>query len=313
MAHIVYPEGVPTELKLMKAVNKKHTDDGDESPLDVFLTQNGIDLDKGVLNGAIAETYDNSRILLNSQSGNYNQLRDLHFYPVISRLKGEVQYLKSIYQNNPKELVNWGINIEGEAKVVYPVAFGESCTTATTFFTKHLSFTAGTSPLDAYVAQNHIDVLADKTSIATAITFHDKAVVAAGQAESLVQQRNILWDPYVKHLKGIGNYLMNFYSDNTKGVTNYGYIVDNSIPKPKVVNTKIKLLDKITLKGIVIGGTITNNGTEDIHIYKGKTTTGNPIILKPGEKHGVAKGFSTVTISNPSLLTAAVISALRVK
>ena len=71
--------------------------------------------------------------------------------------------------------------------------------------------------------------------------------------------------------------------------------------------------DKITLKGIVIGGTITNNGTEDIHLYKGKTTTGNPIILKPGEKHGVTKGFSIITISNPSLLLVAKVSALRSK
>jgi len=148
-------------------------------------------------------------------------------------------------------------------------------------------------------------------TIAKAVDFHDKAVVAIGQAESLTQQRNMMWNPSVTHLKGIGNFLMNFYGENTKGTSNYGYVVDNSVAKPKVVNTKIKLQDKITLKGIVIGGTIINNGTEDIHIYKGKTTTGNPIILKPGEKHGVAKGFSIVTISNPSLLTAAKVSALR--
>ena len=313
MARIVFPEGVTPEVKLLKAVVKKHTDDGDASPIKDYLDQNEVSLDKALLFAAQAENIEATRVLLNSQSGNFIQLRDLSFHPLLSRFKGEVQCLKSIYQNNPKELVNWGINIEGDAKVVYPVGFGELCTTMTSFITKHLGFAAGSSPLDAYMAQHHIDVAADKTSISTAISFHDKAVAAAGQAENLTQQRNILWNPTVTQLKGIGNFLMNFYGENTKGTGNYGYVVDNSTPKPKVVNSTIKLLDKITLKGIVIGGTITNNGTEDIHLYKGKTTTGNPIILKPGEKHGVAKGFSTITISNPSLLTTAKISALRSK
>jgi len=313
MAHIVLPDGVTSELKLLKAVNKKHTDDGASSPLNVYLTQNEIDLDKAELDGAMAETMDTSRIFLNSQGRNYYQLRDINFHPVISRLKAEVQHLKGIYHNNPKELVNWGINIEGDAKVTYPSGFGDLCTTAILFFTKHLSFAAGKSPLNDYLLQHHIDVAADKATIATAIDFHDKAVVAIGQAESLTQQRNILWAHSVSHLKGIGNFLMKFYGENTKGVVNYGFVVDNSVSKAKIVKTKIKLLDKITLKGVVIGGTITNIGAEDVHLYKGITTTGNPIILKPGEKHGVAKGFSIVTISNPSLLTMAKVSALRIK
>ena len=313
MPHVVLPDGVAAELKLLKEVNKKHTDDGASSPLTVYLTQNNIDLNKAELNGAKAETMDTSRIFLNNQGKNYYQLRDINFHPVISRLKAEVQYLKGIYHNNPKELVNWGINIEGDTKVNYPSVFGELCITANLFFTKHLSFAAGKSPINDYLLQHHIDVAADKASIATAIAFHNKAVLAIGQAESLIQQRNILWNPSVSYIKGIGNFLMKFYGKNTKGVVNYGYVVDSSVSKAKIVKTKIKLLDKITLKGVVIGGNITNIGAEDVHLYKGKTTTGIPIILKPGEKHGVGKGFSIVTISNPSLLTVANISALRIK
>lgn len=311
MAHIVYPDGLLAEQKLLKAINAKHKDDADASVLTVFLTQNGIDLDKGELIAAQAVTIETSRVLLYNQSGNYNQLRDLSYLPVISRMKGEVQYLKSIYKTNPKELVNWNINIEGNAKVVYPVGLSELWATAIGFFTKHLSFPAGKSPLEAYLIQNNIDIAADKTAIETALVYNDKALNAAGLAESLTQQRNILWSPYVKHLRGIGDYLMNFYAANTKGVTNYGYIVDNSVPKAKLVTSKIMVLEKTTLKGLVLGGTVTNNGADDVHLYKGKTTSGNPIIIKAGEKFTIPKGYSTVTISNPSADNKAVITALR--
>ena len=67
MPHVVLPEGVTAELKLLKEVNKKHTDDGASSPLRVYLAQNEIDLDKSELYGAMAETMDNSSIFLNGQ------------------------------------------------------------------------------------------------------------------------------------------------------------------------------------------------------------------------------------------------------
>ena len=312
MAHIVYPDGLSAEQKLLKAINAKHKDDADASVLKLYLTQNGIDLDKGELIAAQAVTIETSRVLLHNQSGNYNQLRDLSYLPVISRMKGEVQYLKSIYKTNPKELVNWSINVEGTAKVVYPVGFADLCATATSFFAKHLSYPAGKSPLEAYLIQNNIDINADNTAIALAIDYNDKAVNAAAQAESLTQQRNIMWNPYIKHIKGIGDFLMNFYGANTKGVSNYGYIVDNSVAKAKMVTSKIMVLAKTTLKGLVLGGTVTNNGVEDAHLYKGKTTSGNPIIIKPGEKYTIPKGYSIVTISNPSANNKAVISALRI-
>ena len=127
MAHIVFPDGLTAEQKLIIAINTKHTADGNASVLKVYLTQNGIDLDKAELIATQVVSIEASRVLLHNQSGNYTQLRDLSYLPVISRLKAEVQYLKSIYKTNPKELVNWSINVEGTAKVVYPVGFADLC------------------------------------------------------------------------------------------------------------------------------------------------------------------------------------------
>ena len=311
MAHLVFPDGLTAEQNLLIAVNTKHTTDGDKSILTVYLTQNGIDLDKAELIATQVVSMDATRGLMHNQSCNYTQLRDLSFDPVISRMKGEVQYLKSIYKTNPKELVNWNINVEGTGKIVYPAHFEDLNATAAGFFAKHLSYPAGTSPLTAYLIQNSIDLVADNAALATATLYHDKSKGAAATAESLTQQRNILWHPYVGHLKGIGNYLLKYYGANTKGPGDYGYIVDNSVAKPKMVVSKIMILSKITLKGLVLGGTVTNNGLEDAHLYKGKTTTGNPIIILPGAKYTIPKGYSVITISNPSATNQSVIKALR--
>lgn len=50
-----------------------------------------------------------------------------------------------------------------------------------------------------------------------------------------------------------------------------------------------------------------NDGPTDVHIYKGKTTTGNPIILHPGDTWGVPKKYSIITISNPSATETAIV------
>jgi len=82
--------------------------------------------------------------------------------------------------------------------------------------------------------------------------------------------------------------------------------------KAKVMTSTIKLQDKLTLKGIIIGSTIENLGAEAVHLYKGKTTTGNPIIIPAGGKFGVPKGHSIITVSNPSLLNSVKVSTLRI-
>ena len=312
MARLIFPEGISAEKNLLTSVNAKHIADGTTSAIEVYLKENGIDLVQAMLDANTAETMDNSRSLLHKQSANNVQLRDLQLSPVVSRLKGMVQYLKSINPANAKDLGNWGITVEATNKVVYPITFDGITKTAIDFYTKHKSFAVGKSPLLAYLAQNKIDIATDEAAIDTAITYNDLANTTALQAENITEQRNLLWVPIVGHLKGIGNYLMKFYGENQKGCGDYGYMVDNSVPKPKIVKSTIKLLDKITLKGLVIGGSITNNGSDDIHLYKGMNTTGNPIIIKPGEIYGVAKGYSAVTISNPSLLNAAKLSALRI-
>ena len=61
---------------------------------------------------------------------------------------------------------------------------------------------------------------------------------------------------------------------------------------------------------IHLGSTLTNTGKPDLHVYKGKTTTGTPSIIHAGEQLGMQKGFSTITVVNPSLVETAVFTAM---
>ena len=311
MPHIIFPTGVYNVKQLLISVNKKHTDDGNSSVLNVYLKTNSIDLNEDELTTNQAETIDNTRMFLYKQGRNYIELRDLDINYVITNLREEVQYLKSIYKDNPKELGNWGIMVEGTNKIVYPSSFEGITTTIKTFLAKHNDFPVGTSPLTDFLVKNNINVSADTLSVSNAIDNNKKASIAIAASENATQQRDLLLQTCITNLKGIGHYLMNLYVNNQKGIGEYGYTIDNSEMKPKIVQTSIKLQSKTTIKGVLIGSTITNIGTEDVHIYKGVATIGNPIIIHPKGQFGVVKGYSTITISNPSLLNTAIVSVLR--
>ena len=119
------------------------------------------------------------------------------------------------------------------------------------------------------------------------------------------------WQPIEKQLKDIGQYLLTVFTKTPRKASDWGFAIDESPTAAKIVNTKIKLGDKTTLKGVVIGGTLKNNGSTDLHIYKGSSTTGNPIIIHAGESFGIQKGYSIITVSNPDITATAKLSVLR--
>ena len=311
MARIIYPEDFISQKTLLENIKAKDTADGANSLLKPYLTQKSIDLAKQITAGNNAKTFDDSRLVLFKQSTNYTQLRDLTFAPIVERLKGEVQFLKGLFKPNINALGDWNIEVINNSKINYPSSFDELSIVANNFFIKHLSFAAGTSPLQPYITKNKIDVTADKANVATAQGYAASAITSGKSSENATQQRDLLWQPVDAILHGIGDYLINLYASNSKGLGDWGFVVDNSVAKAKSVTTKLKLTEKIIVKGIVIGSTLKNTGTVDIHIYKGSSTTGNPIIIHAGESYGIAKGFSTITISNPNELVGAELTTLR--
>lgn len=310
MARLIIPEDFTSQLTLLLNIKAKNDADGIASPLTAFLNQQEIVLTDDVTAGNTAKTHETSRAILSKQSENYRQLRDNRFNAVWPHITGGVQFLKQFYKGNTKELGNWGIPITDSGKVNYPPAFIDRVNIFVAFVTKTSSYPAGESPLQPYLTQQGINLLADAGFVELAGTNNTAFTNAAQQSENETELRNQLWNPVLAHIRDIGNFLMKLYTDNPRALGLWGFVVDSSPQKPKLRTSKIKPAETAVLNGLVIGGTLTNIGLGDIHLYRGKTTAGTPIIIHAGEQFGIIKGYSVITVINPSTLIEAKISVL---
>jgi hypothetical protein len=302
MSRIVYPANFIGQRTLLNNISTKHDADKTNSDIIPLLAQKNIDLLKDQQAATDAQLQEDTRLLLTKQSQNYCQLRDLQFDPVFSRFKTCVQYLKTFFKPNFKELGNWKIAIDNNGKISYPTDVKECIELFTAFKEVHDTFDKGTSPLQPFLKQNEIDLDADATTMASALLNHNKFTQAAKDAETATEKRDLLWNPAEQHLHEIGDYLKKLYLDNTKAMGLWGFVVDDNPKAPKERKSTLKIGQKVTITSVVIGGTLTNMGTGDIHVYKGKSTTGNPTIVHAGEAMGMVKGYSNITVSNPSTL-----------
>ena len=308
MARIIYPTIVTAIANLLKAVFTKNV--ANETVLKTFLNQQEIDLNEDTEKMNVAVQHDNSRVLLTRQSENARQLRDIKFAPVFNRVKGIVQFLKSFYKPNFKALGEWGITVLDSGKIVYPTDIDMQLNLFVKIKAKSDSYTPETNPLTNYLTANGIDLIKDSALVTVARENNDKFNDYAKKAEIETADRDLLLQPITNHLRMIGDYLKNMYKDNPKELGLWGYVVDNNTAAPKNRTTKLIPGEKITIKSAVIGGNIANIGKVDIHVYKGTSTTGTPIIVHPSEKIAILKGYSTITIVNVSLEQGASFTAL---
>lgn len=299
MARLIFPSGFAQQKDLSAAITAKHLADDTKSVLTAFFTEQGIDPTTFATKAAEAQTHESARALLFGQSKQATELRDLKLQQPIVNLKNAVQFLKKLYGDKPQKLSDWGVTITGDSKVSYPVAIDELAKLAIAFATKHLSYNAGSSPLEPFAVANEIDFANDKLALQAAQAADAEAKIKAEQSAKETQLRDAAWATTEKQLNAIGQYLMNLYFKTPRKAISWGFAIDDSNTTAKEIKTNIKLGDKSTLKGVLIGSTLKNTGNVDLHVYKGKSNIGDPIVVKPGESLGIQKGFSTITISNP--------------
>jgi len=310
MSRIMYPEDFASQRKLFKDIKAKDTADGVASPIRPYLTQQGIDLVTDAADGDAADLREQARALLSRQSENFRQMRDLKFSPVFKRLKGEVQYLKGFYKPNVSELGNWGITVDSGDRINYPPEFLARHTVFTTFKAKHDSFPVGTSPLEPYLVQHTISMANDAADAAAALTSNNSFLQTDADAEDARQDRDNLWQPVMAHVRGIGDFLKKLYKDNAKQLGYWGYVVDES-PRPPMLRTVSVLpAAQKVVTSVIIGGTLTNISAVDVQVYRGKSIKGIPSIVHPGEMLGMIRGYSTITVVDPSTTEKAKITVL---
>ena len=306
MSRLIFPNDFNSQVSLLTAVDAKNTADGASSPLKHYLTQHNINLTALAAATTTATAHDVSRITLVKQANNYRQLRDMKFEPVFTNIKKEVQFLKSLFGSNFSELGAWGVPIDANGKITYPTSFTDRKNLFGAFYAKHSSYTTGESPLQVFLSQQNIDMAVDATAVQDATGYDSSYSTATKQAVNETQMRDLIWQPIAKNLRGIGDFLKNLYVNNDRQLGLWGFKVDNSIVKPAIRTTKLKLGEQKTVNSIVLGTTLNNIGTVDIIVYKGKVMNGTSAVVKPGEKIGMEKGWSAITVVNTSKLETAV-------
>ena len=297
MSHKELPTTFLGQKLLHKDIKKKVDFDAAGGELVTFLSEHGIVLaDDKVLVDAAALKYT-SFLAFKKQSEKLCTQRDKLFNPIIKIVTGLVQVLKGYYQPEYKKMGDWGVEVTDGGKVTI-------ATDPALFLTFLIAFKAendtyiGTniSPLAAYITKNGIDLAKCVTDTTAAVVFHDDYKTAKSNSEDAHQIMETKSAKPFGNLTVITNYLMKLYVGNEKGLSVYGIKTVNAPKVDKVKNMKL-VLGQIKLNSKAkVGSMFFNNGTVDLQIYKGKTATGDFIILAAGAKLLVPKGYSAFSV-----------------
>jgi len=310
MSKIIFTTNFTVQSTNFGVMKTKNTHDGMSSVLKKFLLDNDIDLTADAAAEVNAQLHESNRQYILSIMGSQRRLVENNILVPWSVMLDAAQFLKLHYKDNVKSLAIWGITISTTGKITYPNDEGEKLQLVDKFWSYQGSLTVGTSPLDPFIATNEIDFPKIIANIANAKTNYAALVQNIITEQQETGERDRIWAPVWKNTKSIGSYLMKLYVNNAKMVCNWGYNVVDAGSKQVLRTSKLKLGSKISVGNNVLGSTMSNLGTTDLHIYKGKTTKGTPIILKAGEHLGLVKGFSTITVVNPSVLVAGKFSTM---
>ncbi len=306
MAHKELPTTFLGLKLLHKGIKKKVDFDAESGELVAYLDEQKIDLaDEKVLIDAAALKY-NSFLAYKKDSEKKCAQRDKLFNPVIKIVTGLVQVLKGYYQPEYKKMGDWDVEVTDGGKVTI-------ATDPELFLTFLIAFKAendtyeglNISPLASYITKNEIDLDQCITDTTAALVFNDDYKTAKSNSEAAHQVMLTKSAMPFANLTLITNFLMKLYVGNEKGLSVYGLKTVNAAKVVKVKDIKLALgQSKLKIK-TKIGSMFFNTGTEDLHIYKGSTITGEFIILAAGAKLLVPKGYSKFSVYNPSNNTSA--------
>ncbi len=308
MAQIDFPNDFLSQTTLLNDVITKNSSPGFKSPLNAWLKKKEMDLTAYATAGGKAQACDKQRLSYESVSQQNTQDRDKLFGDVFQFVMKGAQSLKKWYKPTYALLKDWGIPITASGRIDYPSSFEERSAIATTFFEKYDSDTEEENPLAAFVSENEIDVPSLEKDLQDAIKMNASAKTNAKLAENATAQRNEYWDDVAAALWEVGDYLKSIYVKNPRMLGEWGYTIDESEGKVKLKRSKLRIGETKVLTGVKIGSILTVTGKGGIILYRGGKATGAAYPLQAGEKMGMVKGFSTVTIMNPSTLETTEIS-----
>ena len=302
MAHILYSTEYERNRDLFYNIKKKHDLDAaspDGSVLQTFLDDQAIILadDKTIIDAS-----DASHILFTKfekDSEKFNEQRRKLFGKPLSNVRECAQNLKSIKRGKVHELGDWGLTIVGDNAIDYPSEFEEIKEVVKTFINKHLSFPAGSSPIQTFL-DNHpdIDLTADLADVALAEAAQDNFKAANASKEIHREQRDTKWELVEPHVEGIGQNLMSIFDKTPKKLGDWGFTVDMSKAKPKEKTLSVGPEAARTIYDAIKGTVVKLSGPSGAKVYRGKSTDGTPLELPVNGTFVIKTGYGTFTIVN---------------
>ena len=289
---------------LQKTIKKKVDNDAANGELVAFLVDHGIDLVADTVLVTAAGVEYTSFLAFKKQSEKLCAQRDKLLNPVVKSVTGSVQFLKAYYQPDYKSLGDWDVVVTDGGKVTIATDPELFLTFLIAFKAENDTYTGlNISPLAQYLTKNKIDLAQCVTDTTAAVVIDDNFKIAKSNSEDAHQVMETKSALPFANLTLITNFLMKLYAGDEKGLSDYGIKVINAPKADKVKNIKLALgQSKLKVK-TRIGSMFFNTGTVDLNIYKGKTISGDFIVLAAGAKLLVPKGYSKFSVYNPSTTT----------
>jgi hypothetical protein len=302
MDRINYPTDFAGQQDLFTAIFKQHNSLGTKSPLIAFAKQKNMDLTKLQAAIAAAAAQDVLQASLKRSSENSTEQRNLNFsMPWVHQL-GEVHFLAGFFAGNERELGEWGVRVDGERRIVYPVSFPEKAQLINVFLEKHNSYPPGESPLQIYIDEHEINVTDDLKAVGAALQNDADSKQQESDSELATQMRNKLWAPAVDAIHLFGAFLMGLYGEDSRKMQAWGYDVVADAASEREQESTLNPLEERTQKSVVIPSVFVNMGEDDLQVWKGAKKKGDAMVVKPGGQLGMTKGYSTIVVYNPSSL-----------
>ncbi len=299
MARTKINNDFPTQFTLFKKIKAKHDADGSSSVLNSYFDAQEIDLDADLIKGNAAEINHNNSLASKDDAEKQREQGNKRFKPVMKKVKRIVQNLKTFYAPAYPDVALWGVPTIESGRTKYESDIKKRIQYFKDIKIKHESYTPGTSPIDAFLLKNSIDLDALLVIVEAAEVFYENARLSKLNAVIEKQECRIKWKKVWKHVQGIYGYLKTMYADDPKMLTEYGF----TIIETKKASAKRKCLlgggKKITKNGLVFDSTFKNTKESILHLYKGFKVKGKPLILLPDQVFIIKKGYSRITVLNP--------------
>jgi hypothetical protein len=309
MARINFPKLFAGWVKLSRKVNPKVNALATPNPIDSFLTENNITLadDDTAVNSA--EAADTLAADKEREAEELYKAGNLLVEPCMKDHRKCAQSLKSIYRTNPRKLNDWGITVNNVSRIVYAENIDEHAVEMKDLIAKHASFPPGTSPLQPLLDEEGIDLVQNGTDIDSAILKFDKGADANMLKEQKTEERELLINPVIEHLRGIGQVAVHWYASNKKKAGALGFMIDDSPREAQVAERFINPNDEKTFDKVKNNSYLTNLSPFPIKLRPANKPASEAVTIMPNQSYKLSRGYGKIIITNPDTTQKAKIEA----